>query len=350
MSPKNPHPSYATPPPWSHIPPIPLQDTSSPLSSAPALATIAYSPRYAEAMSYLRALMARNEHSDRALALTADIIAMNPAHYTVRLYRAAALRSLSSSSSSSASPGDDASYLDRVRQELSWLSDSGVCARNLKNYQVWHHRQTMVAQLPCLPGGEMEFVTEILALDAKNYHVWGYRQWLCVRFPEEVLESGTELVAVERLIDEDVRNNSAWSYRYFICFGAEELKAKAAEGKGKGWEVVDEELVEREVDFATGKIGLAPQNASPWNYLKGVLKRGGRGLDTMLEFCEGFVGEDLLGEGVRSSHAVDWLAEIYQKRGEQRKAVECWDALTKKWDPIRANYWEYRKQQIVSVS
>jgi protein farnesyltransferase/geranylgeranyltransferase type-1 subunit alpha len=95
---------------------------------------------------------------------------------------------------------------------------------------------------------------------------------------------------------------------------------------------------------------LAPQNASPWNYLKGVLKRGGRGLECMQKFCEEFVGDDLLGNGVRSSHAVDWLAEIYQKQGEQRRAEECLDALSKKWDPIRANYWEYRKKQVVPVA
>lgn len=47
------------------------------------LATIAYAPDYLEATSYLRAVMAANEMSERALKLTEDVIAMNPAHYTV---------------------------------------------------------------------------------------------------------------------------------------------------------------------------------------------------------------------------------------------------------------------------
>lgn len=47
------------------------------------LATIAYSEEYLEAMSYLRAVMAANEMSERAFKLTEDIIFMNPAHYTV---------------------------------------------------------------------------------------------------------------------------------------------------------------------------------------------------------------------------------------------------------------------------
>lgn len=47
------------------------------------LAAIAYSEEYSEAMSYLRAVMAKEEKSDRVLELTEDIVAQNPAHYTV---------------------------------------------------------------------------------------------------------------------------------------------------------------------------------------------------------------------------------------------------------------------------
>lgn len=333
---------YSTSPLWSDITPIPLQDApGSPdnQNAAPALATIAYSPRYAEAMSYLRAVMTQNEYSDRALTLTADIISMNPAHYTVWLYRSRTLRELGDANGPSG-------YLERVKDELAWL-DGGVCARNLKNYQVWHHRQTLVGALSEPPKGEIGFLTGILALDAKNYHVWTYRQWLCMRFPE-MLDSSEEMESIETMIEEDVRNNSAWNHRYFLCFGAEDLKSKATGGKGV--EIVDEEVVEREVEYAKEKTNLAPQNASSWNYLKGVLKRGGRGLETMQEFCESFVGDDPFRDSVRSSHAVDWLAEIYQKQGEQRRAEQCLDALSKKWDPIRANYWEYRKKQMVSVA
>ena len=63
---------------WEDIDPIP-QDDGGPNP----LAAIAYTEGYSEAMSYLRAVMAKNELSERALALTEDIIEMNPAHYTV---------------------------------------------------------------------------------------------------------------------------------------------------------------------------------------------------------------------------------------------------------------------------
>lgn len=63
---------------WADIVPI-SQDDGGPNP----LAAIAYPDDYSEAMSYLRAVMARNEKSERVLELTADIIDMNPAHYTV---------------------------------------------------------------------------------------------------------------------------------------------------------------------------------------------------------------------------------------------------------------------------
>lgn len=63
---------------WSDIVPIP-QDDGGPNP----LAQIAYPDQYDEAMSYLRAVMAKNEFSERVLSLTEDIISMNPAHYTV---------------------------------------------------------------------------------------------------------------------------------------------------------------------------------------------------------------------------------------------------------------------------
>jgi len=63
---------------WDDIVPLP-QDDGGPNP----LAAIAYTDEYSEAMSYLRAIMAKNEMSERALSLTEDIIDMNAAHYTV---------------------------------------------------------------------------------------------------------------------------------------------------------------------------------------------------------------------------------------------------------------------------
>ena len=72
---------YANDPEWASIKPIPLDDGSEP--DTMPLATIAYPPDYLEATSYLRAVMAASEMSERALKLTEEVISMNPAHYTV---------------------------------------------------------------------------------------------------------------------------------------------------------------------------------------------------------------------------------------------------------------------------
>jgi protein farnesyltransferase/geranylgeranyltransferase type-1 subunit alpha len=87
---------YSSSPTWSSVTPIPLDDGLSSYSedgegggeagggsSVHPLATIAYSPDYVEATAYLRAVMAANEVSERALELTEDVIRLNPAHYTV---------------------------------------------------------------------------------------------------------------------------------------------------------------------------------------------------------------------------------------------------------------------------
>lgn len=69
--------AYTEDPAWADIDPIAQDDTTH------ALAPIAYPDEYVEATGYLRAVMAKNEYSERVLRLTEDIIDMNPAHYTV---------------------------------------------------------------------------------------------------------------------------------------------------------------------------------------------------------------------------------------------------------------------------
>lgn len=125
---KSREPFYSVSPIWQDVVPIPLIDGPPGQTDAgPALATIAYSPRYSEAMSYLRAVMAVNEFSRRTLDLTEDIISMNPAHYTVWLYRFKILKALWES--------EGTSQADGVAVELEWLE--GISERNLKNYQIW---------------------------------------------------------------------------------------------------------------------------------------------------------------------------------------------------------------------
>ncbi|EWC44616.1 hypothetical protein DRE_06605 [Drechslerella stenobrocha 248] len=284
---------YSTNPAWADVTPLPQDDGDNPL------AQIAYSPDYALAMSYLRATMAANDHTPRVLNLTAEIIDMNPAHYTVWSYRFKTLISL-----------DAAKQLDTEeltwgwRSELDWVQS--IARQNQKNYQIWHHRQLIIDHLGD-PTSERERTDEMFGLDSKNYHVWTYRQWLIRRFG---LFDEEELAATAKLLEEDVRNNSAWNHRYFVVFG------KLGAGKPA------EAAVVAEIEFAKKAILTAPQNPSPWSYLKAVLRKGDIELATLQPFCESF-SPILSPDEIKSSHALDILSEIYDEAGDQAKAEKA---------------------------
>jgi protein farnesyltransferase/geranylgeranyltransferase type-1 subunit alpha len=49
-------------------------------------------------------------------------------------------------------------------------------------------------------------------------------------------------------------------------------------------------------------------------------------------------------DDVYSSHALDLLADIYaEEENNKESAEEALDLLATRYDPIRANYWNYRK-------
>ncbi|KAI1503648.1 hypothetical protein F5X99DRAFT_375088 [Biscogniauxia marginata] len=335
--------SYALDPDWDDVTPIPQVEPEG------ALAAIAYPEDYAESMSYLRAVMAAKEHSPRCLRLTEHIISMNPAHYTVWLYRFAIVAALNIS----------------VPDEINWLNE--VSLVHLKNYQIWHHRQLLMdhyypalasdpERIAALAESERAFLTEMLEQDTKNYHVWSYRQYLVRKLG---MWGAAELASVEALIDEDVRNNSAWSHRFFVVFSDPAYTTPGSHATEPD-PAIPADVIDREVAYAKAKIALAPQNQSPWNYLRGALRKGGRPPAEARGFAESFVenlgaaGGEGEGEGegeveaVRSSHALDLLADIYKEAGERDRADLCLARLGDKWDRVRKGYWEYRRRLLDS--
>lgn len=275
--------------------------------------------------------MAAKEHSPRVLTLTEHIISLNPAHYTVWLYRASTLFSLQSS----------------LTEELEWVNE--VALENQKNYQIWHHRQLLIDHLiptispdavKALEESERGFMTQMFEQDGKNYHVWSYRQYLCWKLD---MFNETELRSIEDLLRRDVRNNSAWSHRFFVVFSDPKYAtqgSKATEYDPK----IPEGVLEREIEFGKAATFEAPQNQSPWNYLRGVLKKGGRDLASLEWFAGEFVkigeGEE---EDVRSSHALDFLADVWIEKGENAKAVKALGLLGDKYDRVRKNYWDWKR-------
>lgn len=238
---------------------------------------------------------------------------------------------------------------------------------------------------PTLPANEQQFLMQMLALDSKNYHVWTYRHWLVRHF--KLWDHPQELADVEALIDQDVRNNSAWNHRWTLKFGPrgavdsgmplgvdddDDDERRSCHNKGS-LIVVDEELIDAELAYAKAKILLAPENKSPWAYARGVLLAAGRPLAELKGFAAKFVLEEVAeveGDGavaawrVKSSLALEWLADVYtqeaeEEEGEERDAEEekkekkkkaeaarMLTLLKDKYDPIRSNYWAYRLRML----
>lgn len=280
-------------------------------------------------------MMAKKEYSTRCLRLTEYIISLNPAHYTVWLYRFSIIQALNIP----------------LPDEIKWLNQ--VSLDNLKNYQIWHHRRLLMdhyypiiksqpEEVEKLAKSEQAFLTQILAEDTKNYHVWSYRQYLV---PKLGIFGESELKAAVALIDEDVRNNSAWSHRFFVVFSD---PAHSTEGSlsTEHDPKIPAEIINREAKYAQEKILLAPQNQSPWNYLRGVLVKGGRKMNTVEDFVSQFISDigDEEKEKVTSSHGLEMMAEIYAEKGENDKADLCLKRLGEKWDRIRLGYWQWRRQ------
>lgn len=351
--------AYAQDPDWDDVVPIALDEPEG------ALAAIAYPEAYAEAISYLRAVMAKPEYSTRCLRLTEHVISLNPAHYTVWLYRFSIVNALQIP----------------VEKETEWLN--GVALQNLKNYQIWHHRYLLAEYYyPQIAGNsnpdavtkfarsEMAFLATILSEDTKNYHVWSYRQYLVRKLGYWVDD---ERKSMEAFIRQDVRNNSAWSHRFFLVFSdpnnssnrsqadkdkdekddkPSSLEASVGELNISHDPEVPAAIVDREIAYAQEQILKASQNESPWNYLRGVLTKGGRPLASIEEFAQQFVTGvggsegDSGSEEVKSTHAMDLLASVYEEKGDKAQAGVYLQRLAEKWDPIRAGYWQYRKQQL----
>ena len=195
-----------------------------------------------------------------------------------------------------------------------------------------------MSHIPTLPPTETAFLARMFAKDAKNYHVWSYRQWLVRNF--SLWDS--ELPYIESLLQSDVRNNSAWNHRWFVVFARHTDPSKHCIKSGDADSEIPLEIIEREIGYTKAAISTAPQNQSPWNYLRGVLKKKGTRLVEMKSFAEQYADLEKEDE-VRSSHALDFLADVYAEEEQKERSAKALELLARRYDPIRKNYWDYRK-------
>lgn len=100
--------------------------------------------------------------------------------------------------------------------------------------------------------------------------------------------------------------------------------------------------------FTHEKLKLAPNNASAWNYARGVLKRIKWSLATWLEVAEPFIEKAYLAaEFVADAH-VELAKAGDDKAAHIEKAVKLYDSISER-DPIRAPMNAFKKKRVEAL-
>ena len=222
--------------------PIPQDDGVRPL------AQIAYSDSYTEAMSYLRALMAANELSQRTLTVTDYIIAVNPAHYTCWGFRLKALFHVARTQQPMPVVSVVKGVGEKVEVEVEVVDEERNKEKEEKREEekegsnndsqvekdaetekdpVAGEQETEVQWLK----REIGYLNNIAVQHEKNYQIWHHRQLVMDRIGEvlgsvgegrktgiEENEKLQDMVRSEqaftgRMFDLDSKNYHVWSYR-----------------------------------------------------------------------------------------------------------------------------------------
>lgn len=75
----------------------------------------------------------------------------------------------------------------------------------------------------------------------------------------------------------------------------------------------------------------------------GILRAAELSKSTLKDFAAEFADVQKP-DDVHSSHALDLLADIYAEEDNSKESAErALELLATKYDPIRANYWNFRK-------
>lgn len=262
----------------------------------------------AEIHDYFRAILVKEEYSERALELTREVIKANSANYTAWQYRRKCLSALKSDL------GLEMEFIDKE------------CEANIKNYQVWYHRKAILEQYRKVEN-EMSFLTQILTQDEKNYHVWAHRQWVAKEFG--LFDS--EFDYVVEMLKHDFRNNSVWNYRFFLIENTTKL---------------DVIVRTKEIDFGFTYISKSPNNESAWNYVRGLAFHHTNSLD-LVKYLSSLT-ESLLKRASINVFGNATLVKCFETLGGKENlsnAITTCKSL-EQLDGIRQRYWAFKALEI----
>lgn len=302
--------SYRTRPEWADVEPISIKTQTS-------IMDIKYTARYEEAFGYFRAMLVRDELSERSLALTADCIELQLSNFSVWYFRRRILRKLT----------------HHLANELVFIER--VIENEPKNYQVWHHRKTIVEWLRD-GSHDKKLTASVLIDDNKNYHAWQHRQWVIKEF--SLWEGELEFTDAQLAID--IRNNSAWNHRFFVVKETRRYEDPA-------W-------VEEELHQVRERIEQLSNNESSWSYLRGILNLTYNSLTSHEEtrtFCEKLYAEKKCCSAHLLAFILDMIHEELSKSTKSARTQVDKNALKLKanklcetlseTDKVRSRYWNY---------
>ena len=284
-------------------------------------------------MDYFRAILLAQEHSPRALALTASVIELNAANYTAWHFRRQCLKAL----------GSD------LATELGFVTS--IAGDNPKNYQIWYHRRAISELLEGSAPGELAYTEQVLQEDSKNYHAWSHRQWVVSHFGRW----DGELAFVERMLTEDVRNNSAWNQRWFVLHGRTAAKAGGGDSGSGAGSMLDDAVVRGELAYACAATEKAPKNQAPWSYIEGLMRRRSYadfpGVLTHIRKLQAAAAAAAAAAGGQDSSPpmLACLVGVLESSAEgATEAISICTDLETRLDVIRAKYWAHRRREIES--
>ncbi|KAG7561430.1 Protein prenyltransferase alpha subunit [Arabidopsis thaliana x Arabidopsis arenosa] len=307
---------------WSDVVPLTQDDGPNPV------VPIAYKEEFRETMDYFRAIYFSDERSPRALRLTEETLRLNSGNYTVWHFRRLVLEALNHDLF------EELEFIERIAED------------NSKNYQLWHHRRWVAEKLgPDVAGRELEFTRRVLSLDAKHYHAWSHRQWTL----RALGGWEDELDYCHELLEADVFNNSAWNQRYYVITLSPLLGGLQA-------------MRESEVSYTTKAILTNPANESSWRYLKALYKDDKESWisdSSVSSVCLNVLSRTDCFHGFALSTLLDLLCDGLRPTNEHKDSVRALAneepdtslanlvcTILGRVDPIRANYWAWRKSKI----